>query len=200
MDNFPCVLLGGRPTPFRRIRGVVLPIVLVVLTVLTGLVVTQVRRSALDERLAANTRESVQLDSAVQTVLRWCELKLTVAPRNTVALPLDPNAAVNPPPWRVAVNWATDTNSLNFTGTAAQLGLPNTNLNPACVIEDVTCDLIPAISYTGLPGESYCAGKGELDPRWRKFRITARVSTPAPDLGGGNRFVFSQSELRLYIE
>jgi Tfp pilus assembly protein PilX len=52
--------------------GVVLPVVLVVLTVLTGLVVTQIRRAALDERLAGNTRESVQLDSAVQTVLRWC--------------------------------------------------------------------------------------------------------------------------------
>jgi Tfp pilus assembly protein PilX len=150
MNNFSCNSLDARQAPFHHIRGVVLPVVLVVLTVLTGLVVTQVRRSALDERLAANTRESVQMDSAVQTVLRWCEAALTVAPRNTVALAMDPNAATNPPPWRVAANWTTDTNSLNFTGTAAQLGLPNTNVNPACVIEDVTCDLIPAISETGL--------------------------------------------------
>ena len=43
----------------RFAAGVVLPIVLVILTVLTGLVVTQVRRSTVDERLAANTRESI---------------------------------------------------------------------------------------------------------------------------------------------
>ncbi len=63
--------------------GVVLPVVLVVLTILTGLVVTQVRRSATDERLAANTRESVMMDSAVQTALRWCEWRVTGAPFNT---------------------------------------------------------------------------------------------------------------------
>ena len=69
--------------------GVVLPVVLVVLTVLTGLVVTQIRRNAVDERLAANTRESIQLDSAVQTILRWCEAAVTVAPQNVRTVPLE---------------------------------------------------------------------------------------------------------------
>ena len=66
--------------------GVVLPVVLVVLTVLTGLIVTQVRRNAMDERLAANTRETVQLDNSVQTVLRWCEARLTLAPQRTITV------------------------------------------------------------------------------------------------------------------
>ena len=65
--------------------GVVLPVVLVVLTVLTGLVVTQVRRGALDERLAGNTRR-VNLDGAAQTVLRWCEARVILAPLNTVTV------------------------------------------------------------------------------------------------------------------
>ena len=104
--------------------GVVLPVVLVVLTVLTGLVVTQIRRNAVDERLAANTRESIQLDSAVQTILRWCEAAVTVAPQNVHTVPLEP--ANQPPAWdRTSANWA-DPDSLEFTGTTAQLGLPNT--------------------------------------------------------------------------
>ena len=42
----------------RRMTGVVLPVVLVILTILTGLVVTQVKRGTTDERLAANARET----------------------------------------------------------------------------------------------------------------------------------------------
>ena len=55
----PCALSAVARRRFAA--GVVLPIVLVILTVLTGLVVTQIRRSTIDERLAANTRETVCL-------------------------------------------------------------------------------------------------------------------------------------------
>ena len=70
----------------RRMIGVVLPVVLVVLTVLTGLIVAQVRRGAIDERLAANATETVMLDSAAQTVLRWCEARIVSAPLDTAVV------------------------------------------------------------------------------------------------------------------
>jgi hypothetical protein len=63
------------------------------------------------------------------------------------------------------------------------------------VIEDATCELVPPISETGQ-NHSGCRG---IDSRWRKFRITARVTVPAPDLVAGNRVMFSQSELRLWL-
>lgn len=182
----------------HRITGVVLPVVLVVLTVLTGLIVTQVRRSAMDERLAANTRESVQLDNAVQTALRWCEARVTLQPQRTITV--TPGGATLPPAWaKGSANWG-DATSLNFTGGSG-LGLPlSAGVDPACVIEDATCELAPPISPTGQVGASACPGNGDLDPRWRKFRLTARVATPAVDMLGGNRFMFTQSELRLFIE
>lgn len=198
-------LSSYRPTPLRRMLGVVLPMVLVVLTVLTGLVVTQIRRGTIDERLAANTRESVQMDSAVQTVLRWCEFAVTVAPQNVVAFNPDPNPMANPPLWdRLSANWApaSAANRLKFSGSPTALGLPNIAgaQAPSCVIENATCELAQPISPTGQSGGNpACPGNGDLDPRWRKFRITARVETPAPDLGG-SRQMFSQSELRLFIE
>jgi len=102
----------------RRMIGVVLPIVLVVLTVLTGLIVAQVRRSAVDERLAANATETVQLDSAVQTVLRWCEARIVNAPFDTAVVA----PGMTTPAWRVAANWTTTTNSLDFSGAGLRWG------------------------------------------------------------------------------
>ena len=190
-------LLNVRRAPARRMMGVVLPVVLVVLTVLTGLVVTQIRRGAVDERLAANTRESVQLDSSVQTVLRWCEARITRAPQTTAQVTA-PTTPVYPPWGAASANWTNTLNSLDFVGGAAML--PGLNADPVCVIENATCELAPPISPTGQVLSSICAGGGELDPRWRKFRITARVSTNAPDMVGAQRFTFAQSELRLFIE
>jgi Tfp pilus assembly protein PilX len=182
--------------PVQRMLGVVLPVVLVVLTVLTGLVVTQIRRSTIDERLAANTRESVHLDSSVQTVLRWCEARVTQQPQGTITVtPAPDNTSL--PAWdATSANWNNAT-SLDFQGGAAVWGL---TADPSCVIEDATCELAPPISPTGQTGASACPGNGDLDPRWRKFRITARVVAPAVDMIGGNRTMYAQSELRLFIE
>src|SRR5688572_15246137 len=141
-----CALLSLRMAPARRMMGVVLPVVLVVLTVLTGLVVTQIRRSAVDERLAANTRESVQLDSSVQTVLRWCEARVTLAPQRTVTVA--PGTSATPPAWaRTSANWTDTTKSLDFSGGINLL--PGLNADPSCVIENATCELVPPISPTG---------------------------------------------------
>ncbi|MEO8186268.1 MAG: hypothetical protein ABI580_02760 [Burkholderiaceae bacterium] len=183
----------------HRMMGVVLPVVLVVLTILTGLVVTQIRRGAVDERLASNTRESVQLDSSVQTVLRWCEARITLAPQTTGTV--TPGTSLTVPAWaKTSANWNPGVTSLDFSGGANLL--PGLNADPSCVIENATCELYPPISPTGQVAASNpaCIGAGELDPRWRKFRITARVATLAPDMIGGNRFTFAQSELRLFIE
>jgi hypothetical protein len=171
-----------------RRRGVVLPVVLVVLTVLTGLVIAQMKRTATDERLAANVRETVMLDNAVQTALRWCEWQVIEQPQNTVNVA----GTAAAPAWRVVANWS-DATSLNFPGAALAPGMSG---DPACVIEDATCELQPPLSPTGMD-TSGCNG---IDRRWRKFRITARVRVTAPDLPDGVREVMAQSELRLFDE
>jgi hypothetical protein len=163
-------------------------VVLVVLTVLTGLVITQMKRSATDERLAANMRETVMLDNAVQTTLRWCEWHVIERPRNIVTVA----GTTATPAWRIAANWS-DATSLNFTETAL---VPGMSGDPACVIEDATCELQPPISPTGMDA----GGCNGIDSRWRKFRITARVRVRAPDLLNGVREMLAQSELRLLAD
>ena len=180
----------------RRARGVVLPIVLVILTVLTGLVVTQIRRSTVDERLAANTRETVVLDNAVQTALRWCEAQVIAAPNDTVTIPVNVTAPGVPPWTPTSAIWNNDAQSLNFSNSNL---LPGSPTDPTCIIEDATCELLPPISPTGQSG----GGCNGIDERWRKFRITARVQSNAADLVGAlnaTRSMFAQSELRLYID
>jgi hypothetical protein len=173
---------GARP----RMIGVVLPVVLVILTVLTGLVVTQVRRGTTDERLAANARESVMLDGAVHTYLRMCEEAVMRTPFNIV------NVAGNAttPAWRIAGNWA-DGSSLNVTGMTLIAGI---NGDPTCIVEDATGELQPIASRTGMDE----GGGLTVDPRWKKYRITARIQIVAPELPGGFREMMTQSELRLY--
>jgi type II secretory pathway pseudopilin PulG len=182
--------------PRRRITGVVLPIVLVILTVLTGLVVTQIRRSTVDEKLAANSRETVVLDSAVQTALRWCEARIIGAPNDTVTIPVNIDAPGVPPWTPTNAMWTNDALTLNFIGSNLLPGAPT---EPVCIIEDATCELLPPISPTGQNG----GGCNGIDGRWRKFRITARVDTNAADLVGvlnSRRSMFAQSEIRLYID
>ena len=65
----------------RRSHGVVLPVVLVILVIITALVVTQVRRTTIDQRMAANAQESVALEAAAKAVLGWCEVEVQKANR-----------------------------------------------------------------------------------------------------------------------
>jgi hypothetical protein len=184
-DVTPMTVIRTDSSPRGR-RGFVLPVVLVVLTVLTGLAVTQMKRTVTDERLAANARETVMLDNAAQTTLRWCEWHVIDQPRTTVTV----SGTSATPAWRIPANWS-DANSLNFTGTTL---VPGMNGDPTCIVEDATCELQPPVSPTGMDTDG-CNG---IDSRWRKFRITARVRVMAPDLAGGVREVIAQSELRLF--
>ena len=161
-------------------RGLVLPMVLFLLVVVTTIVVTQMKRGLLDERLASGLRANAVGDSAVQTVLRWCELRLTAAPLATQAMVAPVRAVGVQPAWRVSANWAA-ANTFSFTAVT----LPGV-LNNACLIERADNELLASISDTG-----FAADAADL-ARWLKFRVTARVQRES----GG--FEYAQSELRLY--
>lgn len=184
-------------SPLQRSRGIVLPIVLVILVILTALVVTQVRRTTIDQRMAANAQESVALDAAAKAVLGWCEVDLQRANRGVGNMPqsmLAPasNAAAA---WRVPANWVAS----GYTpATGAQLLATATFAQ--CLIEDATDELEGGVSNAS-DGQT-----GGRDCRWRKYRTTAQVRAPAPDLPAnaalgtpaGMRAYFAQGEMRLY--
>lgn len=159
-------------------RGFVLPISLILLVILTAVVASQLQRAILDERMAANSRENVVVDSAAQTVLRWCELQVTNTPDSTVSVVAP--ARVDLAAWKDPANWVP---AKTFTVTGVDL--PGVKSH-ACLMERAEAELFSGISDSGDP-----ADPGGRD-RWIKYRITARVERNA------NGFDHAQSELRIY--
>jgi Tfp pilus assembly protein PilX len=86
-------------TFLSRQSGVVLPVVLVVLVVVTTLVLTQVRRGTVDERLAGNWSRSISGETSAESTLRWCEMELQREPRLWDGVVLAANFAATPA-WR----------------------------------------------------------------------------------------------------
>lgn len=68
--------LSNQFEQLRNQRGVVLPIVLVVMMVVTMLIVTQVRRGTVDERLASNWNRMISQQTAAESLLRYCEARI----------------------------------------------------------------------------------------------------------------------------
>jgi len=179
----------------RQVTGVVLPVVLVILVILTALVVTQVRRTTVDQRMASNAQESVALEAAAKAVLGWCEVELQRSnrgfgnsPRTMVA-----PASIATAAWQTAANWVAS----DYTPATGPV-LLNNIVSSTCLIEDATDEL------EGLISSNDDRGPTSRDCRWRKYRTTAQVRIPAPDLPAtalvpvGQRGYFVQGEMRLY--
>ena len=183
----------------RHAAGVVLPVVLVILVILTALVVTQVRRTTVDQRMAANAQESIALEAAAKAVLGWCEIELQRANRGLPNVNM-PRSMIAPPsvataPWRTAANWAAS----SYTPATGPALLSNITF-AQCLIEEATDELEGGVSNSSNLAPS------APDCRWRKYRTTAQVRIPAPDLPAnaalgtpaGVRAYFVQGEMRLY--
>lgn len=177
-----------KPTPLYRQAGVVLPIVLVMLVVVTTLVLTQVRRGTVDERLASNWSRAISGETAAESTLRWCEMELHREPRLWDGVVLAADYAVNPA-WRTN-KWA---DAANILTVDANLRPPGST-SAACIIEDATEEL----ACNSTQSQDAMGGAGCRSPYFRKYRITARVIFPDAT-AFGNVTYRSQSEIRLTI-
>src|SRR4029453_6739831 len=174
----------------NRQQGVILPIVLVVMMIVTTLVITQVRRGTVDERLAGNWSRAISGQTAAESVLRWCEsVVINTEPRLwDNVLPSQQFQAT--PAWRSNINpnlIKTVPNTVN--------DLPAGATNAICIIEDAT---------TELGGDQFQANNdlgtyGVRDRYLRKFRFTTAVTFPEATVFG-NVIYRSQSEVRNLIQ
>ena len=169
-------------------RGVVLPIVLVVLVVVTMLIVTQVRRGTVDERLAGNWSRAISQQTSADSLLRYCEARILRSSevrhwRNVVR---SENYLVTPA-------W----NSNLPLGVVLPLAvdiLPPGASGGVCVIEDATTEL-GGNTYQ----ESARAGSdGVRDPYLWKYRFTIAVTFP-DSTSFGSITQHTQSEVRFVV-
>lgn len=188
------------PSDLLRQRGIVLPVVLVMLVLMTSVVLYMMRRGAIDERMAANMRGNTTVDAAAAYTLRFCETALWQRPPgvepaagvtdNPVpSVPAPPTG--NPAAWQVDALW-NDAN-LRITLPNSLLGANMPDVTQAwCLIEDATPELDPA----PIELASNVSGAPVQDNTLRKFRITAEVVAPG---AGVDRVSRMQSEVRMYV-
>jgi hypothetical protein len=189
-------------------RGIVLPVVLVMLLLMTVTVTLLMRRGAVDELIASNVRQVTTLDTAAQHALRTCERLLWVSPPGVpVAIgdPLPPTVvpatvrppaptASPPPAWRTAAaaDWVAlppadfddDGNAITPSPVSAAL----------CLFEDASAELELVKSNVSTTATGL-----NLDNTWRKYRITAEVQGRLDWAGRPNAFGRAQSEVRMNV-
>lgn len=218
----------SRPASFRstRQRGIVLPVVLVLLVVLTSLVLMQIRRGTLDQQLSINSRGYTLTETAAQSVLRWCEARAIAVTRNTaltkvptVDAPIASDAAA----WTVVSNWTTEAPyyvsvaNVAFPGVATDT-TSDGSTGANCLFEDASQELEPPATQVTTSPESAGIGLGAVlgtatgtnpsaNPQpcntsythFCKYRVTVRIRP----VGVVNctatprRCLFMQSELRV---
>jgi hypothetical protein len=188
---------------FSSQRGIVLPVVLVMLVLMTTVVLFLSRRSAIDERLAANVRGAVTLDTAAQYAMRWCEMWVWVSPPGietppgVTAPPLFMPAppATAPAAWTDPASW--DRFAVDLPRTTVEA---NGNVTTAqCLIEDASgeLDLVGEHEKTGGAKLGGSETSARVDENvWRKYRITSEVTG---DTAGVQLFARAQSEVRIPV-
>ena len=171
--------------------GVVLPIVLVVMMVVTTLVLTQVRRATVDERLAGNWSRAISGQAAAESLVRYCEGRLFENGFEQARLyKQDPNRVLSENFQTAA--WRSNLNANQYITIAPNL-LPAGATAARCVVEDATSELLG-----GVYEESKNPGSGTVDPYLWKYRITA-ATTFSDATVFGNVTYRAQSEVRFLI-
>lgn len=186
--------VGANPS---KARGIVLPVVLVMLVLMTVVVLFMSRRSAVDERLAFNVRGTVTLETAAQYALRWCELALWNAPpdiktnvgfgasKDQTVRAMDAPGSSATAAWRVAANWNAE--AMNLPTDAFSGFTPVTSAQ--CLIENARAELDIPTYADGSEGLT-------LDDTRRKYRLTTKVVGPI-GIDGVQVAAHAQSEVRM---
>lgn len=112
-------------------KGFVLAISMIFLLVMTGLAITAIRRSTLDEKVAGNLREQNLAFQAAETALRYCEnIVETEDPVVTITL-RDIGGTVLPNEWDTPANWGAG----GFATTLPAGTVANVATQPQCMAE-----------------------------------------------------------------
>ena len=169
-------------------RGVILPIVLVVMMIVTTLVITQVKRGTVDERLAGNWSRVISGQTAAESVLRWCEAVVLNQESRLWDNVLPSQQFQATPAWQNNIN-------PNLIKTVPANDLPPGATAATCIIEDATTEL----GGDQYQGSNDLGTAGIRDRYLRKFRFTTAV-TFAEATAFGNVVYRSQSEVRNLIQ
>jgi Tfp pilus assembly protein PilX len=174
----------------RSQKGVILPIVLVVMMVVTTLVLTQVKRGTVDERLAGNWSRLVSGETAAESLLRLCEHVVLNVERDRWDNQYLSTYFQNTPAWKTPLAQLDPAKYKTFTANV----LPAGASGGTCIIENATSELNAIMDQGSDTEHSGTAGSG-MNPNLRKYRFTTAVTFNDGTAFGGVTYR-SLSEIR----
>ena len=161
----------------KRQRGVVLPLALVMLVMITLIAVVALRGVTTEERISANLRASSVAFEQSELALRFCEQISNAGGTPLTDARIDSTSTTGLA-WRDPNNWLPANPKLQQPPPAQYLEPSRPVARPACLIEAVRAPLDPTVSSTRVENSA--------------FTITARGFG---DIGGGFRTTV-QTQLR----
>lgn len=197
--------MSRHPTSFLPMsqRGVVLPIALIMLVIISFAGMLAARNSATFEQFSNNMRTNQAARTSAEEALRHCERVAIDSVDGGAAFPTDvlkiitteltgdDHTSIPGGAWNTKTNWAsTSANLITFTKTYdgdVQLTTSQRANNPTCIVQSLINDRF-LITSRGLSADAVVAANGNLTAGsevWLQSILTPTVPTLDP-LGGNN--------------
>jgi type IV pilus assembly protein PilX len=164
-----------------RQHGVVLPLALVMLVMVTLLAVVALRGVTSEERISANLRASSVAFEQSELALRYCEtIALTGGPALDAAR-IDSTSTTGLA-WRNPANWSTSFAQLQQPPAAQYLDPARPVTPPACLIEAVRAPFDPTVTSTRIDNSAFTVTARGFGDNNAGFRATVQTQLRPPPL------------------
>jgi Tfp pilus assembly protein PilX len=162
-------------------RGVVLPLALVMLVMVTLVAVVALRGVTTEERISANLRSSSVAFEQAELALRYCE-QIAVAGGPALADARIDSTSTTGLAWRTAANWLPGFAKLQQPSTAQYQDLARPVSRPKCLIEAVRAPLDPTVASTRVENSAYTVTARGYGDSSEGFRATVQTQLRPPPL------------------
>lgn len=165
----------------NRQRGVVLPLALVMLVMVTLIAVVALRGVSTEERISANLRSSSVAFEQSELALRYCEQIAMVGGVPLADARIDSTSTTGLA-WRDPAKWSASFAQLQQPPAAQYLDAARPVTRPACLIEAVRAPLDPTVASTRLDNSAYTVTARGFGDNSGGFRATVQTQLRPPPL------------------
>jgi len=164
-----------------RQNGVVLPLALVMLVMVTLIAVVALRGVTTEERISANLRSSSVAFEQSELALRYCEQMVLAggAPLNSARIDSTTTTGLA---WRDPNSWLATFAQLQKPPAAQYLDPQRPVSQPACLIEAVRAPLDVTVASTRVDNSAYTVTARGFGDNLAGFRTTVQTQLRPPPL------------------
>jgi len=163
-----------------RQRGVVLPLALVMLVMVTLIAVVALRGVTSEERISANLRSSSVAFEQAELALRYCE-RIALTGGTALNDARIDSTSTTGLAWRNAASWAAGFAQLQKPPATDYLPARAVT-QPACLIESVRAPLDPTVTSTRVDNSAYTVTARGFGDSGGGFRTTVQTQLRPPPL------------------